>query len=217
MEPPWPDLVISCGKRAAAAALAVKKASRGRTFAVHIQQPPLPARAFDLLIVPAHDSLRGDNVLVTDLAVHRVTREKLAAARKQFADSVADVPAPRIAVLIGGSNNRYRMTPAITRALAEKLAALASRYGAGLLVTPSRRTGAENEAILREVLTPLGPRARVWDGTGENPYFAFLALADALVVTCDSVSMTSEAVSTGKPVRISSSVSLGTKKSQRQA
>ena len=41
----------------------------------------------------------------------------------------------------------------------------------------------------------------VWDGTGDNPYFAYLALADALLVTADSVSMVSEAAATGKPVQ----------------
>jgi mitochondrial fission protein ELM1 len=37
---------------------------------------------------------------------------------------------------------------------------------------------------------------------GENPYFALLALADYIVVTCDSVNMISEAASTGKPVYV---------------
>src|SRR6202008_277745 len=76
----------------------------------------------------------------------------------------------------------------------------ARREGAGLLVTPSRRTGAEGERILRERLA--GVPATIGDGSGENPYFAFLALADAIVVTEDSVSMVTEAASTGKPVHV---------------
>ena len=39
----------------------------------------------------------------------------------------------------------------------------------------------------------------VWDGTGENPYYAFLAAADAIVTTEDSVT---EAAGTGKPVYV---------------
>jgi hypothetical protein len=67
-------------------------------------------------------------------------------------------------------------------------------------VTPSRRTGAAGVALLRERLA--GSRTIIWDGSGENPYFAFLALADAFMVTADSVSMISEAAATGKPVHI---------------
>jgi hypothetical protein len=84
--------------------------------------------------------------------------------------------------------------------VAERLADLTRCFGAGLMVTPSRRTGADNEAILRNRLS--GLPAELWDGTGENPYFGYLGLADAVVVTCDSVSMTSEACSTGKPTYV---------------
>ena len=42
--------------------------------------------------------------------------------------------------------------------------------------------------------------AYIWDGQGDNPYEGFLALADHIIVTADSVSMTSEAATTGKPV-----------------
>ncbi len=68
------------------------------------------------------------------------------------------------------------------------------------MVTPSRRTGTANEAILRESLA--GLPAEIWDGGGENPYFAYLGLADAIIATGDSVNMVSEAASTGKPVHI---------------
>lgn len=47
-----------------------------------------------------------------------------------------------------------------------------------------------------------GLSAKIWDGAGENPYFAYLALADAFLVTADSVSMISEAAATGKPIHI---------------
>jgi len=67
-------------------------------------------------------------------------------------------------------------------------------------VTPSRRTGAAGLTLLRERLS--GFSAAIWDGSRENPYFAYLALADAFLVTADSVSMISEAAATGKPVHI---------------
>jgi mitochondrial fission protein ELM1 len=92
------------------------------------------------------------------------------------------------------------LSEAVTAQLADRLAALARDHGAGLMVTPSRRTGTANEAILRARLA--GLPAVVWDGSGENPYLGYLGLADHIVVTCDSVSMVSEAASTGKPVHV---------------
>lgn len=196
---PWPDAVVSCGGQAALAAHLVRDASGGRTFTIHVQKPPLPARNFDVLVVPRHDGVTGPNVIVTEGAVHRVTRAKLAEAGARFAARYARLPHPRVAVLIGGSNNRYRLTPARMRVLAAQLAALA-KGGAGLMITPSRRTEPEAQRILAEALAGLS--ADIWDGSGENPYLGLLALADALLVTRDSVSMTSEAVFAGKPVHI---------------
>lgn len=200
LAPPWPDLVISCGKRAVPVARAIKHANGGRTFTVHIQTPPVPDNWVDLLVVPEHDGKHGPNVITTRAAVHRVTEARLAEAATRFEARLAALPRPRVAVLIGGSNSRHRLTPAITRDLGARLAALSRTHGAGLMVTPSRRTGAENEAILRDALADLP--AEIWDGSGDNPYFAYLAVADAIVVTNDSVSMASEAVTTGKPVYV---------------
>lgn len=198
--PPWPDLLISCGKRATAPSVKIRQLTGGSTFTVHIQKPRLPLDRFDLLVVPAHDGMSGDNVFVTTAAVHRVTDEKLAAAAVQFGPRYADLPRPLIAVLIGGANNRHRLTPEIATRLAHDLKELAARTGGSLLVTPSRRTGAENETILRDALADVP--GEIWDGEGDNPYFGLLAHADTILVTCDSVSMTSEACATGKPVYV---------------
>lgn len=199
LAPPWPDLFIGCGRQSAIAALAVKRASGGATVLAHVQDPHFARARFDLLIVPEHDRLRGPNVLVTRGAVHRVSREKLAEAAAQWESRLAAVPRPRVAVLIGGNNKVFRLDLATLARLADDLAGLA-RAGHGLLVTPSRRTGPEGERLLRERLA--GLPAFVWDGGGDNPYFGFLALADAIVATGDSVSMVSEAAATGKPVHI---------------
>ena len=198
LEPPWPDLVIATGRHSVLPALSVAAQSRGRTFTVQIQDPVISPRHFDLVVVPEHDRLRGANVMVTRGALHRVTAAKLDEAAARLGPDYAHLPQPRVAVLVGGDNGVYRLTPTIMGDLAEGLVHLAQDCGAGLMVTPSRRTGADNEAILRARMR--GVASVVWDGEGENPYFAFLGLADAIVVTCDSVSMVSEACSTGKPV-----------------
>jgi mitochondrial fission protein ELM1 len=200
LAPPWPDLLVTCGRVCAAAGIAVKRASGGRTFLVQIQDPRIGRRDFDLMVVPSHDPVRGDKVLVTTGAVHRVTPARLAEAERRFAAAYAGLPHPRIAVLIGGQNRVYRFGLETLAVIADQIAALARRHGGSLLVTPSRRTGEAGEALLRERLA--GLPASIWDGSGENPYFAYLALADAILVTEDSVSMVTEATATGKPVHV---------------
>lgn len=197
--PPWPDLVIATGRHSILSALSVRQRSRRRSFLVQIQNPVISPRHFDLVVVPRHDGIRPrSNVWVSRGALHRVTPEKLAEGARRFAAAYAHLPRPRFAVLVGGDNGPYRLTPTIMGDFAEGLAGMARATGGSLMVTPSRRTGADNEAILRAHLR--GVRAEIWDGQGENPYFGMLGLADAIVVTCDSVSMISEACSTGKPV-----------------
>jgi uncharacterized protein len=197
--PPWPDILIACGRSVIAPALAAKRASGGRVFWVQVQDPRFARREVDLMVVPAHDPASGGNVLRTLGAVHRVTAPQLAEGARRLAPALAHLPRPLVAVLIGGTNRVYRLGEARFAALADALAALA-RAGYGIAVTPSRRTGAANERLLRERLA--GLPAYVWDGSGENPYFGLLGLADALLVTGDSVSMVSEAAATGKPVHV---------------
>ena len=199
-EAPWPKLLISCGRHAVGPALAVKQRSGGHTFIVHVQHPHVDPTRFDIVVAPAHDGLTGSNVLTTLGALHRATTVKLAAAAEKIAPTVADLPRPLVAVLIGGSNRCYRLTRRTISELTKKLASLTRENGVGLLVTTSRRTGSDNEADLRRQLADLP--AVVWDQKGDNPYFGYLGLADAFVVTVDSVNMVSEACSTGKPVYV---------------
>jgi mitochondrial fission protein ELM1 len=107
---------------------------------------------------------------------------------------------PYIAVLIGGSNAVYQLTPREMEPVAKQLAELARTTGGSLIVTPSRRTGEANLSLLKEALKDVP--SYIWDGTGTNPYYGMLALADYIVVTCDSVNMVSEACTTGKPTYV---------------
>ena len=200
LQPPWPRLTISCGGRAVGPALAVKRAARGRTKAVHLQHPRVPPARFDLVAAPAHDRLSGGNTVATLGAVHGVTDEKLARHRAAFQDRFATLPRPLIAVLIGGENRAFAFSEETAGALADGLMQAARALGAGLAVTASRRTGERCGALLRARLA--GPGVSFWDGTGDNPYFGMLAHADAIVVTGDSVNMISEACSTGTPVYV---------------
>ena len=200
LAPPWPGLLIASGRRSVPYSLAIRRLSRGATFTVQIQNPRIAPRRFDLLAVPRHDHVRGANVVETLGALNRVTPERLGEAAERFAPNFAHLPRPLVAILVGGSSGSYRLTPETTAKLCDGFADICRAGGAGLAVTPSRRTGDANLRVLEQRLAALP--ATVWDGTGENPYFGLLGLADALVVTCDSVSMASEACATGKPVYI---------------
>lgn len=192
---PVPPLLIGCGGMAAAVSAALRRGSRA---VVQVQHPRMNPRRFDLIVVNRHDDLTGPNVVVTRTALHRVTPERIAAAAEAWRDRFAHLPRPLIAVLVGGSNGRFRLDAEVGAKLAGELAGMMRRDGAGVMVTPSRRTDPAVTRMLTETLTPLG--GFVWDGAGDNPYFGMLALADAIVVTMDSVSMVSEAVATHAPV-----------------
>jgi mitochondrial fission protein ELM1 len=203
LAPPWPDLLIASGRKAAAPALAVRRASGGATFTVFVQAPPVGPGRFDAVVAPRHDAFAGPNVIGVVGALTRVTRARLAAAHERFQPRVADLPAPRVAVLIGGRSKAHRLTAATADRLAEGLKAMHAGTGCSFLVTTSRRTGAANAARLRAALAAI-PHVFHEAGVsaGENPYFGFLAQADEIVVTEDSVTMASEAASTGRPVQV---------------
>jgi uncharacterized protein len=199
LAPPWPDLVIGCGRNTARPALAIRRASGGRTMAAQIQDPRIGRGEFDMLCVPEHDRLRGPRILVTRGAIHRVTPQRLAAERRRF-PALEALARPVVGVLIGGSNRTYRLDLRRLGETAEMIRAVLQRTGGSAVVTASRRTGERGLGLLRARLA--GLPGSIWNGAGENPYYAYLAIADALLVTADSVSMVSEAAATGKPVYI---------------
>jgi len=199
LEPPWPDLLIGCGRLSIPLSIAVRRASGGNTYTVQMQHPRVAFSNFDLVVPPRHDHASGDNVIETKGAVHRVTAERLSEEADKFSETLTHLPRPLVAVLVGGNSKVHKLTADTTYTLGANLKKIVV-HGAGLAVTASRRTGVDNERILREMLDR--KKALMWDGSGDNPYFGYLGLADAIIVTSDSVSMVSEAASTGKPVYV---------------
>lgn len=191
---PWPDLLLASGRKSVAASRFIKKASKGRTFTVQIQDPKTSPEQFDLVAVPRHDFLRGPNVVVTLGAPNRLNSQKLAEAKSDFAHLFSPMPSPRIAVLIGGSSKTHSLTIDHMSRLGAQLRSLEG----GLMITASRRTGPQEKNAMIDSLETRD--YYFWDGTGDNPYFGILAWADYILVTEDSVSMLSDAATTGKPV-----------------
>jgi mitochondrial fission protein ELM1 len=189
--PPWPDILVTSGRKAIAVSRYIKRQSQGKTFTVHIQDPRVNPQQFDIVAVPQHDPSRGDNVIVTVATPNRIRAKKLEVAKQEFLNLFENIPSPRIAVLIGGSTKSHVMTVDETEKIITQLKPLSN-----LMITPSRRTGEENIRLLKENLSG----HYFWDGLSANPYMGMLAWADIILVTSDSTSMISEAASTGKPV-----------------
>jgi mitochondrial fission protein ELM1 len=199
--PPWPDLLITCGRRATAVSIAIRSASRGRTRTVHIQNPLTALGAFDLVVAMEHDAIAGPNVISVPTALHDVTPARLAAAARSWRALLAPDGRPLVGVLLGGATKHQPFDVAQVDALIERLQAVRNALSARVAVTPSRRTPPEARRRLAERLAD-DPDAYVWDFEGENPYLGILALSERLVVTSDSVSMISEALATDAGVEI---------------
>lgn len=197
---PWPDILIAAGRATLPLAIRMKKWSGGKTFVVQIQDPRVPAHFFDLVVPPNHDRLKGDNVVSIIGAPHRVTAAKLSGEYARFADAIDPLPHPRAAVLIGGRSKAFDLTPERAAKIAADIQLALEAEGGSLLMTFSRRTPEQAKALLTARLKHLP--GIIWDGAGDNPYFAFLAGADYILVTEDSANMATEAASTGKPVFI---------------
>ena len=194
--PPWPEVVIAIGRRSVPYLKAVRRAAPA-CFTVHLLDPKAGARFADVIWVPEHDRLRGANVITTVTAPHGFSAARLAGLRTQAFSDIAALPRPRVAVLLGGRNAVYRYDDADHARLADALSAF-RHAGAGFMITPSRRTHPELIAAVSKA-TEGAPRI-LYAGEGENPYARFLAHADRIIVTGDSISMTAEAAATGAPV-----------------
>jgi uncharacterized protein len=197
--PPWPQFAIATGRASIPYMRALRRRAGQQTYCIVLQDPKTGPNTADLIWVPEHDRRRGANVMITPTAPHSFTQARLSELRTTMPADIKALTGPRIAVILGGKNGIYRFSDADDDRLQRALTALGG-LGASFMVTPSRRS---HQRLIRAVeqATAASPRI-LWDGTGTNPYPAFLAHADALVVTADSVNMTGEACATGRPVYV---------------
>jgi mitochondrial fission protein ELM1 len=201
VEPPWPDLIVSCGRRSALIARELRRRAGGRPILVHVQDPRMAAGAFDLVVAMAHDQVRGPNVLRVVTALHDVTVERLEAAAAEWRERLSRLPRPLIGAILGGPSGRQGFGEQDGRRLLDGLLAMKAASGGSLAVVPSRRTPEEVLALFAKAAAD-DPAIWSWTRQGDNPYLGVLALADRLVVTGDSVSMVSEALATPHPIEI---------------
>jgi uncharacterized protein len=204
LAPPWPDLVIGASRRAAPLARWIKKQSGGRSRLVHLLHAQAPLRCFDLVVTtPQYRLPDRSNVLHNLLPLNAAQPEVLASAGAQWRGRLEHLPRPWIAVLVGGNTSSYRLDAFTARQLERFTSRTARETGGSLLISTSPRTPPDAaDALLAAVQGPA--YVYRWQPTNkdENPYLAYLALADRFIVTADSASMLAEACSTGRPVEL---------------
>jgi len=200
LEAPWPDLVLTAGRRNELVARWIRQRSGGRTRLVHVGRPWSNPRQFDLVVSNRQYLLEsGGNVIVNDLPLTDLSDAALAADRERWSAQWAAFVRPWTVLLVGGDTGPFVFSPAQARKLASLVNAKMARTGGSLLVTTSGRTAARSAAALFATLVEPAYVYR-WPSNEPSPYRGLLACADEFVVTADSMSMLTEACATSKPV-----------------
>ncbi|WP_343562340.1 mitochondrial fission ELM1 family protein [Kiloniella sp. b19] len=209
-----PKLIVGCGRQAALFGVFARRIARLKglsTKVVQVQDPKIPPALYDFVVTPQHDRLRGKNVLITEGGLNTVTPERLSAAAQELSGRISHLPTPLVSVLIGGKSKAHDLSAKDLEKLLATLEKWHRSSGCSFLVTPSRRTPHDLKAMIRKQLAGIphfywdGEKSEAEGGSGEggpNPYLGYLAVAEHIVATEDSVNMVTEAASTGKPVWI---------------
>ncbi|KAD5960521.1 hypothetical protein E3N88_11993 [Mikania micrantha] len=218
-----PLLVVASGRDTISVASSIKQLAPDHVFTIQIQHPRSHLSRFDLVISPRHDYypftpegkkripwfLRGwitprqpprKNVVLTLGALHQVDSDALQCAASAWHDELASLPKPLLVVNIGGPIRHCNYGADLARQLTVSLMNVLPTCGS-IRISFSRRTPKQVSEILARKFHD-HPKVYIWNGQDPNPHMGHLAWADAFVITADSVSMLSEACSTGKPVYV---------------
>lgn len=203
LEPPWPDVLITIGRRPAMAALWIQERSGGRTRVVLIGRPKRWIERFALVVVPGQFQVpsRG-NVVHLTLPLMRADAAAVGRAAAAWRSRLADLPRPLTAVFVGGETKPFRFDTAVAGDLLARLRAIRERDGGTLYVTTSRRTRPDVAEALAAGLPQDAVLYRWAPDAEDNPYQGLLGLADRFVVTGDSVSMMVEVASLARSLAV---------------
>ncbi|WP_375327084.1 mitochondrial fission ELM1 family protein [Candidatus Tisiphia endosymbiont of Nemotelus uliginosus] len=198
-----PDVIISSGRRTASLASYLRRKSGNKIKIIQIMHPNLPFKQFELVILPDHDKVSRyelNTIRITG-ALNNV-QAKLAIAGRELRQNYPQL-GEFISVIIGGNSKNYNFTIENAIEFAEILSHIATNQHRRLFISFSRRTPLAAKQIITKNLLP---GAIIYDPTitssVPNPYMGMLAEADYIIATADSISMCSEAASTGKPLYI---------------
>ena len=202
LNPPWPDIIITCGQRPANVALWIKKKSEGRTRIVLIGKAPGHPSNFDLVVTSAEIlAPQLPNLLNIGLPLMRIDSGRLTEGRNQWRANLEKLARPLAAFLIGGPTSQLIFDTRVLNELLARADNIVEAGGTPYFVT-SRRTP---PGFISQLAKKLPPGAVLYDWNVEsahNPYTGLLALADRYLVTGDSISMIMEVVQLDKPLEI---------------
>lgn len=203
LQPPWPDLVIAASRRSVPVARWIRRQSRGHTRLVHLLHAMAPLQWFDLIITtPQYGLPQRANVIQILAPLNRIPAQRIDEACRRWMPRLAHLPRPWLALLVGGNSSSYILNAAVADRIGREASQLAANLEGSVLVTTSPRTSpAAAMALFKSVEGPAYCYQWRRDDP-DNPYPAFLGLADSFMVTADSASQVIEASLTGKEVKI---------------
>ena len=190
------DLVISCGRKSVIPSIFLKK-KNPKLFTIHIQNPKVNSKNFDKVISPMHDKYYGPNVIHSEGAIHYITYEEIQAAKNYLADKIKSKKI--VSIILGGPNKYYSFN---NNQLIEIFSSIKSNFigkGYEVIIIPSFRTP---KNIIQLAKKEMGKFGHVVDSVDKQAYLSAYALATYIIVTCDSISMISEAMASGKPIYV---------------
>ncbi len=190
-------IIISCGRKSVIPSIALKNKYKEKIFTIHIQDPKVSIKKFDLIICPEHDNLKGDNVIKTTGAIHYLSEKEIS---KEGNYLKIDKENKRlIALILGGPNKYYSFSEKEIDILFNKIKTIFTRDKFKLIIVPSYRTP---DYIIKKAFNSFGHDHTVVKEVDKKAYLSALSISDYIVVTCDSTSMISEAAITGKPIYV---------------
>lgn len=198
---PWPDIVIGIGYRSAPVSRWIGQQA-GRVINIRLGRPRTDLKPYDLVITtPQYGLPPAPNVRELPLPLVKADDDAMAKAIARWRPQFERLPAPRIAVLLGGSTQHMAFDDAVARNLARDLQAFSARTGGALLITSSPRSPVGLKAILEPAIS--APHFLFeFQAGADNPYPALLALSDAVIVTSDSASMIADAAAFAQPLLV---------------
>ena len=190
------DVVISCGRKSVIPSIFLKK-QNPKLFTIHIQNPKVNPKNFDAVVAPMHDKFYGSNVYLSEGAIHYITYEEIQAAKNYLADKIKSKKI--VSVILGGPNKYYNFS---NDQLIEIFNSIKTTYigeGYEVIIVPSLRTPKTIIQLAKKEMSKFG---YVVDSVDKQAYLSAYALATYIIVTCDSISMISEAMASGKPIYV---------------
>ena len=189
-----PDIVISCGRKSVIPSIFIKK-QNSKIFTIHIQDPKVNFKNFDAIVAPEHDNLKGDNIYTSKGAIHYITELEISKASQYLADKIKSEKI--VSLILGGPNKYYSFNPDQIVNIFNKIKTIFVSNGYKVIMIPSMRTPKE---IIDLAIREMGSCGHVVNKVDKQAYLSAYALADYVIVTCDSTSMISEAATSGKPI-----------------